>query len=116
MSRRANAELDHCSFVKTVLMLFVVLYHSCVFWTGNWFVETPVYPSRFLEVLAEYLNSFHIYAFTLVSGYLFSYLKLEKGKYERFLPFTVNKAKRLLVPYVFVAAVWVIPVSVFFSG
>lgn len=109
-------ELENCSFVKTALMLCVVVYHSCIFWDGNWFVEEPVFASHSLALLAEYMNSFHIYGFTLVSGYLFSYLRLEKGRYARWGAFVANKTKRLLVPYAFVAAVWVIPVSVLFSG
>lgn len=46
-----------------------------------------------------------------MSGYIFQYLKYEKGKYQKFFPFIANKAKRLLVPYVFVAIIWVIPIS-----
>lgn len=46
-----------------------------------------------------------------MSGYIFQYLKYEKDKYQKFLLFIVNKAKRLLVPYVFVAIIWVIPIS-----
>ena len=107
-----STDTKSCDFVKTVLMIAVVLYHSCLFWTGDWFVEEPVHPSRVLGLTAEYLNSFHIYGFTLVSGYLLCYLKREKGRYDRYWPFVTNKA----VPYVFVAAVWVIPVSVWFSG
>ena len=61
------------------------------------------------------MNSFHIYGFTLVSGYLFYFLKHEKNKYSRFLPFAVNKIKRLLIPYVFVSVIWVIPFAVYFS-
>ena len=33
----------------------------------------------------------------------------------RFLDFTVNKAKRLLIPYVFVSIIWVIPFAIYFS-
>lgn len=46
-----------------------------------------------------------------MSGYIFQYLKYEKDKYQKFLLFIVNKAKRLLVPYAFVAIIWVIPIS-----
>ena len=60
------------------------------------------------------MNSFHIYGFTFVSGYLFYFLKYEKGKYYHFPSFAVNKAKRLLVPYVFVSIFWIIPFSVYF--
>lgn len=112
----ALVELNNCTFVKSVLMLLVVLYHCVVFWTGTWFSCQPANESAFLSVLAGWLNSFHIYGFALVSGYLFYYLKYEKGKYAQYIPFLKQKAKRLLVPFAFVAAVWVIPISyLFFS-
>lgn len=104
--------LDNCYFVKTILMLLVVLYHSILFWGGSWLDNQPViFKSKALSIIAVWLNTFHIYGFTLVSGYIFQYLKYEKGKYQKFFPFIANKAKRLLVPYVFVAIIWVIPIS-----
>lgn len=104
--------LDNCYFVKTVLMLLVVFYHSILFWGEAWLDNQPViFESKVLSILAVWLNTFHIYGFTLVSGYIFQYLKYEKDKYQKFLLFIVNKAKRLLVPYVFVAIIWVIPIS-----
>lgn len=95
-------------------MLIVVIYHCIVFWTGTWFTKNPVYDSNVLATIASWMNSFHIYSFTLVSGYLFYFLKHEKGNYSRFLPFAVNKAKRLLIPYVFISVIWVIPFAVYF--
>ena len=105
--------LDNCYFVKTVLMILVVLYHSILFWGGgSWLDNQPViFKSKALSILSVWLNTFHIYGFTLVSGYIFQYLKYEKDKYQKFFLFIVNKAKRLLVPYVFVAIIWVIPIS-----
>lgn len=79
---------------------------------GAWLDNQPViFKSKVLSILAVWLNTFHIYGFTLVSGYIFQYLKYEKDKYQKFLLFIVNKAKRLLVPYAFVAIIWVIPIS-----
>ncbi len=97
-------------------MIVVVIYHCVVFWTGTWFTKNPVYESIILSTLAGWMNSFHIYGFTLISGYLFYFLKYEKGKYSHFLSFAVNKARRLLVPYVFVSIIWVIPFAVYFSN
>lgn len=57
------------------------------------------------------MNSWHIYAFTLKSGYIFYYIKYEKGGYQKYLSFLGNKSLRLLVPYVFIAAVWVVPIN-----
>ena len=96
-------------------MLLVVLYHSILFYSGfDWFVGKPVYVVDSLKWLSGWLNSFHIYAFTLVSGYLYFYLRYEKGKYQQLKGFLINKVKRLIVPYVFVCVCWVIPVSYFF--
>ena len=96
-------------------MILVVLYHSILFWNGNWFTANPAETSQVLAVLANWLTSFHIYGFALVSGYIFFYQKHEKKKYGEFVGFVANKAKRLLVPYVFTAVIWVIPVQrVFF--
>ena len=106
-----QTELNNCTFVKTVLMLLVVFYHSILFWAGGWFTRNPAFSAPLLPLLSGWLNTVHIQGFALVSGYLFSYLKYEQGKYGQFLPFVKNKAKRLLVPYVFAAAVWVIPTS-----
>ena len=106
-----KTEVLNCTFVKTTLMLIIVLYHSILFWTGTWFSSTPIYEAKIFAALAIWMNSFHIYSFTLVSGYLFYYLKYENGKYAQYIPFLKRKAKRLLVPYAFIAIVWVIPIS-----
>lgn len=106
-------ELSNCGFVKTILMLLVILGHACAFWSGHWFTDNPALPSRGLNALFEWLNSFHIYAFALVSGYIFAY-KINRGGYSEYIPFIKNKVKRLLVPYMFVALVWVIPVSEYY--
>lgn len=37
------------------------------------------------------------------------------GGYQRYIPFLKNKAKRLLIPYAFVAVVWVVPISQYFN-
>lgn len=51
-----------------------------------------------------------------MSGYLFYFLKCEKGKYSSFTAFAVKKAKRLLLPYVFVSVIWVIPFALHYQN
>lgn len=107
--------LNNIIFTKTILMFLVVLYHCIYFWNGNWFsVETTIIPAKYLLIIATWLNSFHIYGFTLVSGYLFYHLRYEKVHYQHFVPFLKNKVKRLIVPYLFVAVIWVAPISRYF--
>ena len=97
-------------------MLTVIIGHCVNFWTGTWFtVLTPLEEAYPLKLLSELVNAFHIYAFALVSGFLFCYLRTELGKYQNFTMFCVTKAKRLLIPYVFICLIWVIPVAIYFN-
>lgn len=111
-----KVELNNCHFVKTVLILVVVLYHSILFWSGNWF--DAVEPSRVaaLDLFAQWLNRFHIYGFTFASGYIFYYTQHERGGEQSFLSLIKGKAMRLLIPYAFTALCWVIPTNAYFYG
>lgn len=100
----------NCSIVKTILMLLIIVYHSCVFWTGQWWDTEPVLSSKTLGLFATWLNSFHVFAFTLVSGYLFAF-KVLNAEYDNYIVFIKLKAKRLIIPYVFVMLIWVAPIS-----
>ena len=110
-----NRKLKNTGFVKTILMLLVITDHACAFWSGHWFTGNPVIESRGLGVICLWLSSFVTYAFSLASGYLFAY-KIHEGGYREYFPFLKNKAKRLLVPYVFVMATWVAPITAYFFG
>lgn len=106
--------INNCTFVKTVLMLIVVLYHSILFWKGGWF--TVIYPERtfsFISVISSWLASFHIYGFVLTSGYIYSFLRFEHNKYQRLCELLGKKIKRLIVPYFFIAIFWAIPFDLF---
>ncbi len=108
----SNAEnLKNSKFVKTILMLLVILVHACSFWNGYWFNVVPVLiPSEGAVIISSWLKSFLMYAFVLVAGYIFAY-KTMNGDYNDFWPFVCNKFKRLIIPYVFVMAVWVAPIA-----
>ena len=104
-------ELNNCTFAKTILMLVVVLGHCFDFWTGSWFTADPVFQAPILGIIADYCNSFHIFAFTLISGYIFSYIRWEKAGYKSFHQFISNKFRRLIVPYIFTAIIWIVPIT-----
>lgn len=109
-------KLNEISLLKTSMMILVVLYHSCLFYTGTWFTYvTPAYSAKFLTYFTYILNTFHIQAFTMASGFLFYYLKA-KGKYNDCMNDIKRRAKRLLVPLVFTLILWVIPIYIKFYG
>ena len=109
--------LETIDNVKILMMLAVVLYHSCMFFTGSWFDGAkPVYEARYLSIFAQWLNTFHVQTFTLASGFLFYCLRMEKGKYTDFGKDVLKRGKRLLLPYFCVMLTWVIPFYVHYSG
>ncbi len=118
LSKNFNkVDINTCTFSKTVLMIIIVLYHSILFFSNTWFdAVEPVTTSKVLSFFASWLNSFHVYGFVLISGYLFYYLRYEKNKYQEYKPFILNKFKRLIIPYLFVLILWVIPNYVYFYG
>lgn len=108
-------EIENCNFAKAILMMVVVFYHSINFWNGNWFNVVPMYrESYILPILAKWLNTFHIYCFTFISGYIYYYIKKEKNKYADFKIFLTKKIYRLIIPYCSTALLWVIPITQIF--
>lgn len=83
---------------------------------GGWFNQAPVIPSRTLKFISSWLNTFPIFSFTFISGYLFYYLKFEIKKYNNLFKDSGKRAKRLLLPYLVVSLIWVIPFYIYFFG
>lgn len=107
--------LAHCDFIKVILMTLVVIGHCAALWgIDGWFNTKPSSPSVLLTFITTFVGEFHIFTFVLVSGYLYSYLKFEKGRYTKFDGFIKSKAKRLLVPFVFTALFWTMPFHWYF--
>lgn len=101
---------DVYNIAKCITVFLVVLAHATRMYTGIG-VVTPVIPSAFLKGLTEYIYSFHMPLFILLSGCVYGYC-IEKGKYDKKIPFLYNKAKRLLLPYLFFGIAYVAPIMV----
>lgn len=79
-------------------MLMVVFYHSLCFYTHAWGAQYLFVP--FWQFVASFLNYIDMPAFVFMSGYLYAFMKFEKGKYADNCAFLKDKAKRLIFPYV----------------
>lgn len=113
--KKTAKRLDNIAFIKTVMMVAVVLYHCFLFFGGSWF--TPIEPAQSADCLyyiAQWMKTFHIQAFAMASGFLFYYLKIEKGRYNDPKNDIKKRAKRLLVPYLFTSIFWAIPIGMLF--
>lgn len=116
ISKKSREELENCSFIKTILMIIVVIYHCILFWSGDWFSVTPKISNNVLPMIAKWLNTFHISGFTFISGYIYYYIRFEKNGYSNYVIYIKKKIRRLIVPYIFVAFLWVLPIgNIFFN-
>lgn len=104
--------------LKTMMMLVVVLYHCCLFFTGNWFHRVrPVYSAGYITFFSGWLNTFHVQTFTMASGFLFYYQRTEQGKHKQdALQDIRRRGRRLLRPYCVTAITWVIPFYIYYNG
>ena len=109
MTKRLS-DLQTCDFSKTVLMMIVILTH-CANYTGGGLAFMDIEMNAFLYGTASWFNSFNTAGFTLISGYIFYYLRYERKHYPSFTPFVTNKVKRLVIPYIAVALLWTIPIN-----
>lgn len=83
--------------LRTFAIIAVVLYHCYCPWLEAWNWYKCEYRSLYSFIFETVLVG-RMPLFVCVSGYLFSHLYLDRGKYHEFGNFLQNKIKRLLVP------------------
>ena len=108
-------ELENITFIKMIMMLFVVLYHSLLFYSNNWFtsIKTP-YDCIHLHKISQIIDVFTMPIFVFCSGYIFYYLKNNYNKYKNYKKDIIKRVKRLIIPYISTSILWAIPISLIF--
>ena len=115
LQKQTSGRLENIAFIKTVMMILVVLYHAMLFFGGTWFtVAKPEGGGEYLYYIAKWIGTFHIQTFAMASGYLFYYLRKEKNRYNNPAKDIKKRAKRLLVPYLFTILLWIMPIGCLF--
>lgn len=113
--KRESLVLSRMDSIKGLLTLAVLVYHSILAWSSSGWHNFSVNPSPFLAYICHFLLKFHTPAFTFLSGYLFYYLRYEKGKYRTPKQDILRRGKRLLIPYGLLLF-WVVPFHFLFEG
>lgn len=102
--------------IKAAMMLFVVVYHSCVMWKGEGWFSEPAIECPQLGTFSTWLSTFHVPMFIFASGYIHSYLRRETKHYGNIISVLARKTKRLIIPYTLVSLLWAIPMYCLFFG
>lgn len=92
-----SGKLLNIVILRTFAIMAVVCYHCYCPWMSSWnWYDCPA--RNLYSFIFETILIGRMPLFVFVSGYLFSYLYISRGKYHKFSEFIENKFKRLLVP------------------
>lgn len=95
--------------LRALLILIVVLGHSIIIYSSSWNQFTTINQVHFLDVLKNsVINSYQMQLFFSLSGYLF-YYTVQKNK--KYLEFTIDKIKRLIIPFLGVGILFLVPIK-----
>ena len=100
-------ELD---YLKIIGILLVVIGHCTSIYTGGWVFTSPV-NSPIYGLIASYVYTFHVPMLVFVSGSIYYYCRINKGKYSSLKSLIINKLKRLIVPFLFIGILYSIPIK-----
>lgn len=96
--------------LRAIAILVVVLGHSIIIFDYNWssaYGYSHICKSEFFSGLKQIINMFQMELFFSISGFCLFY---SRRKSISFLAFTKGKITRLLIPFIFTALMWLIPI------
>lgn len=99
---------ENIVFLRAIAILLVVLGHSIILYDSSWGIYTTTVEAPFFTALKKVINVIQMPLFFSVSGFLFWY-SVDKHSFRQLLQ---TKAKRLLIPYVCIALLWMNPLKI----
>ncbi len=86
--------------MRVMAMIMIVAFHSLLLYTGTWWQFEIIQYQPWIKC-ARFLDSIDLSMFVFLSGFLYGYFWIYKGKYHDRRDFLRKKVLRLLVPYMF---------------
>ncbi len=100
-----NHKIDN---IRCFAILSVILGHSIIIYSNSWNLYSSVYNSIFFDKMKDIINIFQMPLFFSFSGFLFA---LKQKKIKNLMEFTINKIKRLIIPFLCIGIFWMIPIK-----
>lgn len=103
----ASQRLYSLDNIRAIAIVLVVLGHSIIIYSSDWGIYTSSISVPEFDYLKKIINLVQMPLFFSLSGFLFG---ATAYKYT-FGAFVLRRAKRLLAPYLLVAALWMLPIK-----
>ena len=87
--------LRKLNYLKIIGILLVVIGHCTSIYTGGWVFTSPV-NSPIYGLIASYVYTFHVPMLVFVSGAIYYYCRINKGKYSSLKVLIIIKFKILI--------------------
>lgn len=97
-------QLLDIAFLRCIATFSLVVWHSYCTYICWGVAETPL-NSFYSNLFTRLIPDANMPLFTILAGYLFYYLFREKGKYQEFMPYLLNKVNRLLIPFLVLGSI-----------
>lgn len=94
--------------IRAIAIIIVVFGHSIILYSPSWGMYNTVNKVYLFEILKQIINVVQMPIFFSLSGYLF-YKTISKD--NNFLNFLKLKFNRLILPFIFTAIFWMIPMK-----
>lgn len=93
--------------IRAIAILIVILGHSIILYDPSWGIYKTAVQAPYFLLLKKVINVIQMPLFFSVSGFLFFY-----GVNKRnFWQLAKNKCKRLIIPYICIALLWMNPIK-----
>lgn len=91
-------KLNFLDYAKILTAILVVLGHILRMYTGKGLFK-PLEGNQFSSLTCDYVYTFHMPLFFMISGGVFFILKRKSDRYKKMSSFVLNKTRRLILPY-----------------
>lgn len=90
--------LNEVSFMRPILLVLLVSYHSFAPFVGTWPMPDGVHDVEAYRWLGLLSRAFMLEGFVFISGYIFTFQIVDCKKFESFSSLLISKIQRLLIP------------------
>ncbi|WP_282180466.1 acyltransferase family protein [Maribacter stanieri] len=103
-----KVSIENLLYLRVFALCMVVLRHSFAPFTGAWDTKIDFELNEFVSILGQYVSSISMPLYIFISGLLFSFLRNKLDKYPTMRILIKKKTKRLLIPYIVFAPLYIL--------
>ena len=96
-------DLKYLNLIRAFAVISLVVWHSYCSYVCWGFGNSPLDKIYYLFIV-NLIPDANMPLFTFISGFLFSFLLVEKNKYKQLKPFLKIKSERLIIPFLVLGA------------